>query len=555
MTTILATFGIALTLSLVLTPLAGRLGARFGAMDVPNERKVHVKPVARIGGVAIFLAFLLTILISKFLRTDVSSLFAMERQMLFLLGGAFICFGVGVFDDFRRLGARTKFVFQILAASVAFYGGIDVGCCFVLDYTFNFGFLSYFVTVFWFVLFINAVNLVDGLDGLAGGIVFFASMVMVILSVLRGDYLLAMLFSILAGSILGFLRYNFNPASIFLGDGGSYFLGYSIAGLSIMGSAKSQVGAAVLIPLLALGVPLFDTILSPLRRFVRGRKMFRPDDGHIHHKLMKMGLSAKKVVWLIYMITFSLCILAVLMVNIRDEKAGLFLIVLGAGAVIFVRKLGYLEYLASDKLYGWFKDLTDEAGLSRERRSFLSLQIDIDSSANFEELWQNITCALEYLEFDFASFYLNIEGKGEKFKRQSGGNGKDRSERRKIPFYDASVSMRKEPPKRRWSRKTFDQDEVVYSRCFLRLELPLLGADEKNYGVLLLLKNLRGNSLSYFTLKRVEHLRRSIIRTLEKLEKIKLRMDTHDDFGKKIFFGWLDDFKKLGKKEDQMVRR
>jgi len=521
MTTILVTFSIALTLSLVLTPLAGRLGTRFGAMDVPSERKVHEKPVPRVGGAAIFLAFLLTMLISSFLRTDVSSLFVMDRQMLFLLGGAFICFGVGVFDDFRRLGARKKLIFQILAASVAFYGGINVNYCCILGHTFHFGFLSYFLTVFWFVLFINAVNLVDGLDGLAGCVVFFASMVMVLLSVIRGEYMLAMLFSVLSGCILGFLRYNFNPATIFLGDGGSYFLGYAIAGLSIIGGVKNQLGVAVMIPLLALGVPLFDTMLSTVRRFIRGKKLFQPDKGHIHHRLLEMGFSTKRAVMIIYTITLCLCIFSVIMVNIRDERAGLFLVIIGAGAVIFVRKLGYFDYIASDKVMGWFKDLTDEAGFSRDRRSFLSLQIDINQSENIEELWRNVIRALEKLEFDKGVLYLaNMASRTA--GHQCACEYPIQMERRGISPSEASICMRKAPPDFSWARHTLLNEADICSRCLLRLELPLLDFDNISYGTIVLLKDMKSSALSHYSLRRVEHLRRTVIGTMGKIMREKI---------------------------------
>jgi len=266
--------------------------------------------------------------------------------------------------------------------------------------------LSYGLTIFWFLLFINAVNLVDGLDGLAGGIVVFASMVLVLLLILSKQYVTALYFSILAGSVLGFLRYNFNPASIFLGDGGSYFLGYAIASLSILGSVKSQVGAALAIPLLALGVPLFDTILSPLRRFIRGKKMFHPDNGHVHHHLINLGLTTRKAVLILYGITFLLCLLAIFATNLRDERAGLFLVVLGAGVAIFVRKLGYFEYLASDKLYGWFQDISDQTGFSHDRRSFLNQQIEISQSKNINELWDRLQTAAHFLGIEFIELKL-----------------------------------------------------------------------------------------------------------------------------------------------------
>ena len=304
-------------------------------------------------------------------------------------------FGVGLFDDLHRLGPKVKFLFQVIGASVAFWGGLRIEVFSLFSIDLHFVILSYFVTVFWFVFFINAINLIDGLDGLAAGIAFFASAVLVILSVLRGEYLIAMLFVSLAGAVLGFLRYNFNPASIFMGDGGSYFLGYVIAGLSIMGSIKSQVGAAMLIPMVALGVPVFDTILSPIRRFILGKEMFKPDKGHVHHKLVDMGFSTKRVVWTIYGISFCLCALSVVLVNVRDEQAGLFLILLGAGAVIFIRKLGYFDYFTSDKIYGWLKDITDEAGFSHDRRSFLNLQVQMGKSGNLEEVWQNLCTAAE----------------------------------------------------------------------------------------------------------------------------------------------------------------
>jgi len=512
MTTLLSTFIVSLVLSLILTPLAGRLGTRYGALDAPDERKVHIRPLPRTGGLAILATFLLTLIISSFFNTNISNLLGLDRPIIFLLGGATICFGIGLFDDFHRLSPKVKFFFQIIAASVAYLGGIKIYGFDVFGSFFKVGFLSYFITIFWFVLFINAVNLVDGLDGLAGGIVLFASVVMVILAVLREEYLTALLFTALGGSVLGFLRYNFNPATVFLGDGGSYFLGYSIAGLSILGSVKSQLGAAILIPVLALGIPLLDTILSPVRRFVRGKGLFSPDKGHVHHRLLDMGFTAKKAVWLIYLISSVLCIAALIMVNIRDERAGLFLIVLGAGVIIFTSKLGYFEYIASDKIFGWFKDIGDEAGLSHGRRSFLSIQIDISKSKNFEEMWHNITHALEMLEFDSSTFYVNIQ------KKVGDPNARDRFDRRAIPYSKASVSMRKTPPEWHWARQSFNQKSSVSSRYLLRLELPLLGKDKTNLGTLLLLKDLRLNPLDDFALKRVEHLRRTVINTLEQLE-------------------------------------
>ena len=581
MTTILITFIFALILSLALTPVAKKLGVRFGAIDVPDERKVHSKPIPRCGGMAIFLAFILTLVISALFMTEVSNKLMLDKKASFFLFGSLIVFAVGLFDDFHRLGPRVKFFFQVIAASVAFYGGLRIESFSFFGLGFNFGIVSYVVTVFWFVLFINAINLIDGLDGLAAGIIFFASAVLVILSVFRGEYLIAMLFAALGGAVLGFLRYNFNPASIFMGDGGSYFLGYAIAGLSIMGSIKSQVGAAMLIPVLAMGIPLFDTILSPIRRFVRGRKMFHPDKGHVHHRLVGMGLTAKKAVWIIYAITFCLCIVAILVVNIRDEQAGLFLIVLGAGVVVFVRKLGYFEYFASDKLYGWFKDVTDEAGFSHDRRSFLNLQIEIGQSMDLKELWVNVCTALEKLKFDMGEMNIaqsaeigkrqrsevrsqksEVKGKdehrtsnierptsNEKMKRRAGLKGQGSGFRVQGSglegnpgigdknnagikanagittnsgiqgFRNSGIEGDSENKRQLfWTRDGFDSSNDICRESLLKLELPLIDNGNKMLGTLWLIKDLNTDAISHYTLRRVEHLRRTVIGTLGKMK-------------------------------------
>jgi UDP-GlcNAc:undecaprenyl-phosphate GlcNAc-1-phosphate transferase len=490
MTTILATFCIALFLSLVLTPLARMLGLRFGAVDIPDHRKMHIEAMPRTGGLAIFIVFILTLIFCHLLSTKVSNQLVMDRKTAFFLIGAMIVFGIGLVDDFHRLNPKVKFLFQIIAAVVALQGGLHIKDIVIFDTTIRFGPFSYGVTVLWFILFINAINLADGLDGLAGGVVFFVALVMVILSILSGSFVVALLFAALGGAVLGFLRYNFNPASVFMGDGGSYFLGYAVAGLSIMGAVKSQVGAATLIPLLALGLPLFDTILAPVRRFVRGRKMFDPDKGHIHHRLVERGISAKKVVWLIYLITFALCICAILLVNLRNEQAGLFLLVLGAGAIVFVRKLGYFEYLATDKLYGWFRDMTDEAGLGRSRRTFLSQQISIGRSKDLEAFWQRLVSACELLKLDYLELTLGNKGPGDTSSSDycwHSGEGK-------------------------LDLASLDPLKTLY------LSLPLEDGNSP-LGTLVVVKNIADSSpLPPEFLRRIEHLRRTVTGTLRKLK-------------------------------------
>ncbi len=487
MTTLLAVFLIAFLLSLFLTPLSGKLGKKLGAIDLPTERKIHTTPIPRSGGIAVFLSMALTIAVSVIFNTDITNQLVFDRKTLYLMGGAFLCFSVGFVDDFFRIKPGIKFFFQISSATMAFLGGVKIQYFHLWGIYIDFSVFSYFVTVFWFVLFVNAVNFMDGLDGLASGTVFFASSVLVVLSIIRGEFLSAMFFATLAGALLGFLKYNFNPASVFLGDGGSYFLGFSIAGLSILSSAKSQLGAVILLPVIALGLPLFDTILSPLRRFAKGRSMFKPDSGHIHHKLIHMGFSTKHVVVFIYFITLCLGIMAILMVNLRDERTGLFLILLGAGVIFFIRKLGYFDYFVSDRIYEWFTDISDDAGLSYTRRNLLSIQMKMNRVTTLDELWENLCEALDLLNFDKAE--LQIEAVYRRY---------------------LETSMEKQV----WS-KTDNRD--IDKNNFMKLELPILSKQGEKIGTFMLEKNLRHDPVDHNSLRRIEHLRRTVVDCLNRI--------------------------------------
>jgi len=510
MTTLLAIFLISLSISLLFTPVAKWLGQKLGAIDIPNERKSHQTPIPRNGGLAIVSSFFLTLCIMSFFNTKISNTLHLDTPMIFLFIGSLISFGVGLFDDFKRLGPYIKFLVQIIAASVAYMGGISIQFFYLGSLHVNAGILSYFITVFWFVFFINAINLIDGLDGLAAGITFFACIVLVVLSIIREDFLTSVLFTALSGSVLGFLRYNFNPASIFMGDGGSYFLGYIIAGLSILGTVKSQLGAAMLIPLVALGVPIFDTLISPLRRFILGQSMFKPDKGHIHHRLIEKGLSTKRSVLIIYCISICLCLLSILLVNFRNEQAGLFLIILGSGSVVFIRKIGYFDYFATDKIYGWFRDVTDEAGFTRDRRTFLSLQLEITNAKDLNTLWGKICNALDRLEFDMAELIIH---KADEMKHAI-----DDPSQFNISVHNQNhTCCLKNSFEWIFCRDTFDAENDISKNSIFKIELPLLTDQNKSFGTLWLIKDLQRNTISHYTLRRVEHLRRSIIRALRKI--------------------------------------
>ncbi len=490
-------FLFAFAASLLLTPLSGRIGAKLGALDYPSRRKVHLTPLPRTGGAAVLLCFLIFAALSGYgLLPEQSGRVAFDEKLWTLLAGGLIAFMVGFVDDFRRLRPTIKFLFQLVAATVAYTGGLRIESFLGIPANGPLCIFCYLVTVFWFVLFMNAINLIDGLDGLAGGITAFACTVMSILAAWNGQSTNAILFAILAGAIVGFLRYNFNPASIFLGDGGCYFLGYMIAGLSVLASTKSQLGATILIPLVALGVPIFDTLFSPLRRFLVGKGMFSPDKSHIHHKLVQMGLSTRRVVLIIYAVSVVLCLSAVAWVNLQNEKAGLLLIFLAVLSIIFVRWLGYFEYFATDKIFGWFKDVTDVMGISHERRSFLNLQIEISKSRDREELWNNLCQALTVLDFDMAEMIVT-------------GTSNE--------IAPSPARFSKSPPSTvnfTWTLNGFDPAIDICKECLLKLELPLVSHERSNLGTIWLVKDLNRNGFSHYTIRRVEHLRRTVTGTL-----------------------------------------
>ena len=482
---VILVFCFALALSWLITPYVGRLGKRFGALDLPDARKVHSGAVPRLGGAAIFLAFHLALVLALvYGQGDARVEFDTARIFFAFVGGAII-FAVGLVDDLRGLDYRVKFLGQILAASVAYAGGIQIHHIGPFGIAVEFGWLSYPVTVFWFLLFINAVNLSDGLDGLAGGIVFFAAAIMTLFMTVHGDLDMALTFAALGGAVLGFLRYNFNPASIFMGDGGSYFLGYALAAAAVICSVKAEIGALLLIPLVALGVPIFDTLLSPLRRFVVGRGLFSPDKGHVHHRLLEMGLSTQKAVTLVYGMSFILGLLAIAMVSFRSDLRGPFLLALAVGIFIFIRKLRYFEYFTAEKVYGWLIDISDVSGFSQERRSFLSIQMDIAKSAGLEDLWHNIRRAVEAIHFDMAEFTLRKEG---------------------------SVIANWE-----WAREA--EGRALISDRIMQIRLPLVEELGVYKGTLVIAKDLSRSPLHSYSLRRVETLRRSIKRKLTEMDQ------------------------------------
>ena len=293
------------------TPLVRRFAFKIGAIDIPKDnRRMHKKPTPRLGGLAIIFGF-----------TVATLCFAQpSRQLYGTLAGAAIIAVMGVIDDCKNLPAKLKFVIQIIAALVVVFAGdikIDVftNPNFLSDnpYWVLPEWLSVTLTVIWIVFITNAVNFIDGLDGLAAGVSAIMSISLVFISIRVGEYSIAILGIALMGSCFGFLPFNFNPAKIFMGDTGSTFLGFMLATLSIQGVFKSYAVISFAVPLLILGLPLFDALFAMIRRILRGQSPMTADRGHLHHRLVDMGFSQKQTVFILYAISGVLGITAVLL--------------------------------------------------------------------------------------------------------------------------------------------------------------------------------------------------------------------------------------------------
>ena len=330
----LLAFAIGLVLSWVLTPYVKKLAFRLGAVDKPNARKVHHTIMARLGGLAIYLGFMAGAITCMQLTKDVVGI---------LVGGTIITL-IGIADDIFQLTAKAKLLGQIVAALVLVGFGVRIewlnnpfGGYFYLDY------LSIPFTVFWVVSFTNVVNLMDGLDGLAAGVSAIASVTIILVALQQGLYPVAVITAALAGGTLGFVRYNFNPATIFMGDTGSLFLGYMLAAISIYGAVKSAATIALIVPAIALGLPIMDTAFAIARRYLNGKPIFQPDKGHIHHRLLAMGFSQRQAVIFMYLISAGLCLSAVLLTEVEGIYAVILLAVILAAIFIGAKKIGILK--------------------------------------------------------------------------------------------------------------------------------------------------------------------------------------------------------------------
>ena len=301
--------GAGMVLALILTPGARALGRRWGIVDVPTQRKIHTESVPRVGGISVTLAAMLALAATA--AAGVADAEEVQSWMPALLGGLLV-FGVGLWDDLRPVHPGTKLAFQVAGAGVAVALGVRIGHVTLFGTTVELGWLAAPLTLVWIVGVTNAFNLMDGLDGLATGLAIIAAATCAAVSIARGDTHGGLLLVALLGALCGFLPYNFNPATIFLGDSGSLVVGYVLAVTAITGLQKGATALAVAVPLLIFALPIAETMLSVVRR-ARGhgvRHVFAADRGHMHHRLLGLGLSQRNAVLLLYVVSLSLSLLA-----------------------------------------------------------------------------------------------------------------------------------------------------------------------------------------------------------------------------------------------------
>ena len=315
---------------LAITPFIKRVAKHIGAMDIPNERKVHKVPIPRLGGLGIYMGFILGYILFG----------TMSLKMNAILIGSFIIIVTGIVDDINPIPAKIKFLFQIIAASVvAFYGKILLSDLSAFGFYIEFGIFSYPITILFIVSIINCINLIDGLDGLAAGLssIYFITIGIVIVGWMHTFELDAVITFVMLGSTLGFLCHNFNPAKIFMGDSGSMFLGYMIAVIALLGF-KNVTLTTLLVPICLLAIPIMDTLFAIIRRVINKKPIGEPDKKHLHHQLLNLNISHRNTVLIIYFVDI-LFAGAMLVYMLYDRTVGVILYsILFIIVLIFVLK-------------------------------------------------------------------------------------------------------------------------------------------------------------------------------------------------------------------------
>lgn len=331
---------VSIVFSLALTPFVKKIAVKLKIIDIPEgNRRIHNKPIPLLGGVAIYFSFVVTLLLKQGSLTG--------DEMGVILGATVIVIG-GLLDDKFDIKPRYKLVFQLAATLILMIYGVRISVVtnpFSSLYEFvDVGIMFIPLTIIWVVGITNALNLIDGLDGLAAGIGLISALTILIIALLNSKNEAAILAVILCGAILGFLPYNFNPASIFMGDTGAQLLGFLLAAISIEGAIKSAAAFSIAVPILALGIPIYDTLFAMIRRKINGKPIMQADRGHLHHRLLDMGFSQKQAVVTMYIISAVLGSFSIIAMEINVQSSYFLLAIVMVILVLIAWRVGFFKH-------------------------------------------------------------------------------------------------------------------------------------------------------------------------------------------------------------------
>jgi UDP-GlcNAc:undecaprenyl-phosphate GlcNAc-1-phosphate transferase len=465
--TYFALFFIATIASLVITPLVRRFCQRFNLLDVPTDgRRVHKQGIPRLGGVAIFASMLIALstlpLIPNLLT---QSLRGRTPEIFLVLVPTALVLMLGVYDDLRGAKAVVKFAGLGIIASLFYAMGgrietLAIPFLGAIHFPPAAGFL---ITVFWLVGIANAFNLIDGIDGLAPGAALFSAIVILVISLVSENPLPIVITLVLCGGLAGFLRYNFNPASIFLGDSGSLSVGFLLAALSVVGVQKATTAVAVITPILAFGLPVIDTGVTMARRLVGRRPLFEGDGEHIHHMLLARGWSQRRVALILYAVCAIFGLLATLFTKTSPPLTGVVLFVV---SVVVVIGVGQLRYHEVEELRAGVRRTVGHrrvrvANNVRVRRAGLALS----KAASLNEVFDALAGMLEFEEFAYAKVQLGQPGRAD-VSEIAFRASEQRQPTQPMKFNNGRIVWC-------WKGDGIDEDEVIGSSAYWCFRLPL----------------------------------------------------------------------------------
>ncbi|MDX2150567.1 MAG: MraY family glycosyltransferase [Bryobacteraceae bacterium] len=407
---------VSFVMSLILTPIVRDAFLKRGLVDKPdNVRKLHQAAVPRIGGIAIMVSYALSFVIGLVLPFSYSqTLHEVQAGVWKLCLAAGLIFLTGLLDDLKVLNPWEKLGEQLVAALMAYSAGVQIHIAPGESWDI---WVSLPVSIIWIIGCTNAFNLIDGLDGLAAGVGLFATITVLIAALAHNNVQLALVTVPLAGALLGFLRYNFNPASVFLGDSGSLTIGFLLGCYGVLWSQKSATILGMVAPLISLSIPLLDVALSIVRRFLRHKPLFEGDRGHIHHRLLDRGLTPRRAALLIYGLTGIAAAVSLIEDMSHHEMRGVLVIVFCVATWIGIQHLGYTEFGIARRLFvrGGFRRIIDS------QARLQSFEKEIAGAATLEECWQAITRASSAFCFDGVRMRIGLRTFEQTWAADDGG--------------------------------------------------------------------------------------------------------------------------------------